>query len=81
MATRLPKARPPRHLRLAAQQDRLFWRQTNFLQGKNYVYTIKPTYRPINPDGCLVMASKTKKNILITIKVSMACLCTGHFPE
>ncbi|KAL3138906.1 hypothetical protein ABBQ32_005728 [Trebouxia sp. C0010 RCD-2024] len=37
------------------------------LQGKNYIFSIKQTYRPVNPDGCSVVASKTKKNILITI--------------
>lgn len=40
------------------------------LQGRNYRFTIKQTFMPINPDGCAVVASKTKKNILITIAVS-----------
>ena len=39
------------------------------MQGKNYIFSIKQTYRPVNPDGCSVVASKTKKNILITIAV------------
>ena len=39
------------------------------LKGKNYVYGISSTFRPINPSACLAVASKTKKNILITIKV------------
>ena len=39
------------------------------MQGKNYIFSIKQTYRPVNPDGCSVIASKTKKNILITIAV------------
>ena len=43
---------------------------TPAVQGKNYIFSIKQTYRPVNPDGCSVVASKTKKNILITIAVS-----------
>ena len=48
------------------------------MQGKNYIFSIKQTHWPINPDGCSVVASKTKKNILITIavrslKVQQAC--------
>lgn len=47
------------------------------MQGKNYIFSIKQTYRPVNPDGCSVIASKTKKNILITILVRAQCLhCT-----
>ena len=38
------------------------------LQGKNYIYQIKTLYLPINSDGCHVAASKTKKNILITLQ-------------
>ena len=38
------------------------------LQGKNYVYLIKSLYLPINSDGCHVAASKTKKNVLITLQ-------------
>lgn len=41
--------------------------KTMNLQGKNYIFSIKQTHWPINPDGCSVVASKTKKNILITI--------------
>jgi len=44
-------------------------RQYAEMQGKNYIFSIKQTYRPVNPDGCSVVASKTKKNILITIAV------------
>lgn len=48
------------------------------MQGKNYIFSIKQTHWPINPDGCSVVASKTKKNILITIavrslKIQQAC--------
>ncbi len=39
------------------------------LQGKNYIYTVKALYLPINADGCHVAASKTKKNVLITLQV------------
>lgn len=39
------------------------------LQGKNYIYTVKSLYLPINADGCHVAASKTKKNVLITLQV------------
>ncbi|KAK9815328.1 hypothetical protein WJX72_001846 [[Myrmecia] bisecta] len=38
------------------------------LQGRNYVFRIKPTYKLIDSDACSVAASKTKKNILITIQ-------------
>ena len=43
-------------------------------QGQNYIFSIKQTYRPVNPDGCSVIASKTKKNILITISVRPQCI-------
>lgn len=39
------------------------------LQGKNYVYAVKSLFLPINVDGCHVAASKTKKNVLITLQV------------
>jgi hypothetical protein len=55
------------------------------LQGKNYVYAVKSLFMPINVDGCHVAASKTKKNVLITLQVRQhncpcalypgACLC------
>lgn len=38
------------------------------LQGRNYIYQIKSLYMPINSDGCHVAASKTKKNVLITLQ-------------
>lgn len=38
------------------------------LQGKNYIYQIKSLYMPISSDGCHVAASKTKKNVLITLQ-------------
>ncbi len=41
------------------------------LQGKNYIFTIKTTFMPINSDGCHVSASKTKKNVLITLQVRL----------
>lgn len=53
-------------LRAVFQPDTLHIKAIN-LQGKNYIYSIKQTYRPVNPEGCSVIASKTKKNILITI--------------
>ena len=42
------------------------------LQGKNYVYAVKSLFMPINVDGCHVAASKTKKNVLITLQVGFA---------
>lgn len=39
------------------------------LQGKNYVYAVKSLFMPVNVDGCHVAASKTKKNVLITLQV------------
>lgn len=44
------------------------------LQGKNYVYAVKSLFMPINVDGCHVAASKTKKNVLITLQVGFARL-------
>ena len=45
------------------------------LQGKNYMYAVKSLFLPINVDGCHVAASKTKKNVLITLQVGRhACL-------
>ena len=38
------------------------------LQGRSYVFVIKTLYKPINADACHVAASKTKKNILITLQ-------------
>jgi hypothetical protein len=38
------------------------------LQSKNYVYAVKSLYMPINSDACHVAASKTKKNVLITLQ-------------
>jgi len=43
------------------------------LQSKNYVYAVKQLYMPINSDGCHVAASKTKKNVLITLQ-ARCCL-------
>ncbi len=40
------------------------------LHGKNYMFTLSPTYQPINEEGCVAVASKTRKNILITMQVS-----------
>ena len=39
------------------------------LHGKNYIFTLQPTCHPIVPLACFAVASKTKKNILITLKV------------
>ena len=55
------------HATFSTQQSQ-YW---CVLQGKNYIYSIKQTYRPVNPEGCSVIASKTKKNILITIAVRL----------
>eukprot|EP00884_Botryococcus_braunii_P009848 jgi/Botrbrau1/18865/Bobra.177_2s0025.1 len=38
------------------------------LQGKNYVFKIAQTYKPIVPNECTAVASKTKKNILVTLQ-------------
>ncbi|BDA48625.1 probable calcyclin-binding protein at C-terminar half [Coccomyxa sp. Obi] len=38
------------------------------LHGKNYIFTLSPTFQPIAEDGCMVVASKTRKNILITMQ-------------
>lgn len=38
------------------------------LHGKNYIFTLAPTFRPIAEEGCVAVASKTRKNILITIQ-------------
>ena len=42
------------------------------LQGRNYVFRLAPTFRPVQPEACYAVASKTKKNVLLTIKVSIA---------
>jgi hypothetical protein len=42
------------------------------LHGKNYNFTLSPTYQPIAEDNCVAVASKTRKNILITMQVSTA---------
>ena len=39
------------------------------LHGKNYGFTLLPTYQPIAEDNCVAVASKTRKNILITMQV------------
>ena len=39
------------------------------LHGKNYGFTLSPTYQPIAEDKCVAVASKTRKNILITMQV------------
>ena len=41
------------------------------LHGKNYIFTLQPTCHPIVPLACFSVASKTKKNILITLKVGL----------
>lgn len=49
------------------------------LHGKNYGFTLSPTYQPIAEDNCVAVASKTRKNILITMQVctvSVRC-CPG----
>ena len=39
------------------------------LQGKNHLFVVAPTHKPIAPENCVAVASKTKKNILITVQV------------
>lgn len=39
------------------------------LHGKNYGFTLSPTHQPIAEDNCMAVASKTRKNILITMQV------------
>ena len=44
------------------------------LQGRNYIFRVAPTYRAIHAEACYAVASKTKKNVLLTIKVgSRSC--------
>ena len=46
------------------------WQVTVYnLQGRNYVFRVSPTFRPVQPEACYAVASKTKKNVLLTIKV------------
>ena len=40
------------------------------LHGKNYIFTLQPTCHPIVPQACFAVASKTKKNILITLQAA-----------
>lgn len=40
------------------------------LQGKNYIFKLAPTFLPIAEAGCTASASKTRKNIIITLQVS-----------
>ena len=42
------------------------------LHGKNYGFTLSPTYQPIAEDNSVAVASKTRKNILITMQVRNA---------
>jgi hypothetical protein len=42
------------------------------LQGKNYIFKIDQTYKPIVPSESTAVASKTKKNILVTMQVIMS---------
>ena len=39
------------------------------LQGKNYIFTLAPTFHPVAEAGCTAAASKTRKNIIITLQV------------
>ena len=43
------------------------------LQGKNYIFTLAPTFYPIAEAGCTAAASKTRKNIIITLQVRICC--------
>lgn len=47
------------------------------LQGKNYIFTVMPTCKQILGEACVAVASKTKKNILITIQVRR-CFCSKY---
>ena len=53
------------------------------LQGTNYVFTLAPTFHPIAEVGCTAAASKTRKNIIITLQVR-PCVCSSleehHLP-
>ena len=42
------------------------------LHGRNYVFSLEPTSQPIVPQGSFAVASKTKKNVLITLQVRPA---------
>ena len=46
------------------------------VQGKNYMFTLAPTFHPIAEAGCTAAASKTRKNIIITLQV-MPCGCSS----
>ena len=39
------------------------------LLGKNYIFTLTPTFHPVAESGCMAAASKTRKNIIITLQV------------
>lgn len=47
------------------------------LQGKNYMFTLAPTFHPIAEASCTAAASKTRKNIIITLQVK-PCVCSSH---
>ncbi|KAK9831538.1 hypothetical protein WJX81_006941 [Elliptochloris bilobata] len=52
------------------------------LQGKNYVFSVVPTCKQILGEACVAVASKTKKNILITIqKLSSALPDERHWRD
>ena len=40
------------------------------LEARNHVFAVPSLYKPINASECHVAASKTKKNILITLQAS-----------
>ena len=48
------------------------------LHGKNYMFTLSPTFLPIAEDGCVAVASKTRKNILITMQVDLSHLLPAY---
>ncbi len=48
------------------------------LQGKNYVFSVMPTYKHILAEACVAVASKTKKNILISIQARYVLLLSAE---
>ena len=48
------------------------------LQGKNYVFSVMPTYKHILVEACVAVASKTKKNILISIQARHVLLLSAE---
>ena len=51
----------------------VWWLQVRIinLQGKNYIFTLAPTFYPLAEAGCTAAASKTRKNIIVTLQVGL----------